>query len=169
MSPKGTAVASLNAITPRNRLPDSPAASVAVASIASEDSPFVTSWTPSSSTPVASPAKRRRQTNESSRPSFRSISQTAGSLSYHERAHSFVGSSPVDSLRAASFSEPGVHQTNFSSPSQSQITPDAEVPPPGVWTHTSVQEACLMRYFIDELACWVCQVPTSRQAHRLTL
>jgi hypothetical protein len=32
-----------------------------------------------------------------------------------------------------------------------QIQPDT----PGVWPHASVQEACLMRYFIDELACWV--------------
>jgi hypothetical protein len=29
------------------------------------------------------------------------------------------------------------------------------ISPPGVLHDASVQEACLMRYFIDNLACWV--------------
>jgi hypothetical protein len=166
----------------------SPAASVAVASITSEDLTYATSWTPRSlySGTQVPPRTKRRRTNESDNTSFDSVGQSPGVLSYHKKAQSFERTSPatfvrredaIDSLlRAADYSEQGVIQTAIllSSPSQSQVQvqPFPEVQPdtPGVWPHASVQEACLMRYFIDELACWVCLGQICHiQRHLLTI
>ena len=137
----------------------SPAASVAVASIASEEPTYAT-WTPrslySGTTQVPSSTKRRR-TNESDRISFHSVDQSPSVFSYHERTQGFEGASPATSdrredaidslLRAADYSEQGVRQTArvFESPSQNQVQPFPEVPPdtPGVWPHANLQEACL--------------------------
>ena len=145
----------------------SPTGSAAVASIGSDEPTFETSWTPrslQSPTQITSPFKRRR-TNDSDRVSFASIGQPSPTLSHYGKGPSFEDSSPargedaIDSLlRAADFSEQGPDQsTLFESPSKIQRSPLATSPGAGVvWPHANVQEACLMRYFIDELACWVC-------------
>jgi hypothetical protein len=71
----------------------------------------------------------------------------------------------IDSLlRAADYSEQGVDQTenlltHSSHNSGQTFTIQTQPDTPGVWPHASIQEACLMRYFIDELACWVCSSP----------
>lgn len=158
--------------TPQIRHADSPAASIVAPSIisnTSEDPTFArsASWTPRSNlsgTQITSPAKRRR-TNESDRSSFLSSSQTSGILARYPRSTtSFTGSpirqeDPIDSLlRAADFSDQGVLQTGIpSSPSQKPFSSFNEIDhaTPRAWPQVSIQEACLMRYFIDELACWV--------------
>ena len=136
-----------DAVTPPSKPAESPTTSVAVVSTLSEDP---ASWTPrslySAPPPVAIPSGKRRRTNESDGTSFISVGQSPGIISYHGRTQSFTGSArtedAIDSLlRAADFSE--------------QPFPEVQPDTPGVWPHASVQEACLMRYFIDELACWV--------------
>jgi hypothetical protein len=81
----------------------------------------------------------------------------------HTRTSSFEGSpirqeDAIDSLlRAAESSEQGVNQDAvLSSPSHSGLHAHGRVQydTPRAWPHGNVQEACLMRYFIDELACW---------------
>jgi hypothetical protein len=157
--------------TPTSQGRPSPAASVAVASIVSEGPTYATSWTPGSlySGTDAPTRTKRRQTNETDRGSFHSIALSPGALSCPGRTQSFKGASPatcarredaIDSLlRAADYSRNSVDQTPglFASPSQNQVRPFPEVlsDTPGVWPHASLQEVCLMRYFIDELACWV--------------
>ena len=149
--PKAKVTAASDAVTPQSKPAESPAASVAVVSNSSEDP---ASWTPRSlysAPPVAPSRTKRRRTNDSDRTSFHSVDQSPSATSYHERTQSFTGSvrteDAIDSLlRAADFSD----------------HPFVEVQPetPGVWPHASVQEACLMRYFIDELACWVSSLST---------
>lgn len=171
VTPKIKRAASI-ATTPQSRHAESPAASITApsnASNTSEDPAFAqsASWTPRSAfsgTQFTSPAKRRR-TNESDRSSFHSITQNSGILAtYSQSAGSFTGSpvrqeDAIDSLlRAADYSDHGVHQTGIlNSPSQTQISPynDVDHDTPRAWPQVSIQEACLMRYFIDELACWV--------------
>lgn len=88
-------------------------------------------------------------------------------MPHHVRATSFQGSpirqlDAIDSLlRAADFSEQAVDQgvsqdtVSFSpSYSETQAHGGAHYGTPQTWPQVNVQEACLMRYFIDELACW---------------
>jgi len=128
-------------------------------------------WTPRSLfsvTQVRSPTKRRR-TNETSSdsgwPPANAHEESSLYLpsSFHERATSFEEAQfghedAIDSLlRAADFSEQAVNEeVAFTSP-QSQIRTQSRVAndAPRAWSLGSVQEACLMRYFIDELACWL--------------
>jgi hypothetical protein len=168
-SVQGRPTITTDVATPHSsRAAESPAASVAIASVASEDPSFAqsSSWTPRSlhsGTQIKSPTKRRR-TNDSDGSSFHSVSQTSGILPYLSRTDSFSGpplrqEDAIDSLlRAADFSDQGLHSPgNLSSPSQDQVQiytdPDRDTP--RAWPQVSLQEACLMRYFIDELACWV--------------
>ncbi|KAF8852790.1 hypothetical protein BDZ45DRAFT_729958 [Acephala macrosclerotiorum] len=161
--------------TPRNLPLGSPSGSIAaVTSAASDD---LTPWTPrslySTAQVVASPIKRRR-TNESYASSFHPsihtpLGQTEPSpdevLTFHERSQSFgdlLGSDEdaIDCLlKAADLSEQGTNQALTLLDPPNQTPPQSfatEIQPetPGVWPHANVQEACLMRYFIDELACW---------------
>jgi hypothetical protein len=166
-NPNARAVGVSDAATPQSRLTESPTASAAVDSIASEDQTFAarsSSRTPQSLFSDITTLAKRRRTNESDRASFHSIGQTASILSYHERTHSFEDpvirqDDAIDSLlRAADFSEHRSHQIGpLGSPSQSQIRAYAEDQndTPRPWPHVNIQEACLMRYFIDKLACWV--------------
>ena len=143
---------------------DSPTGS-AVASIHSEDPTFAaqsSAWTPRplySATQIASPSKRRR-TNDSDRSSVHSPGNPSF-IPFHQKSDSSASSPPIrqenaiDSLlRAAGFSEQGgTNQSSIlGSPSHGQLQP---YDTPGIWPHANIQEACLMRYFIDELACWV--------------
>jgi hypothetical protein len=163
-NPKDKVAVPSDAVTPQSRRVDSPTGSTA-ASIHSEDPTFAaqsSAWTPRSlysATQIASPSKRRR-TNDSDRSSFHSPSNPSF-IPFHQRSHSFVSSPPIrqedaiDSLlRAADFSEQGgANQSSIlDSPSHGQLQP---YDTPGIWPHADIQEACLMRYFIDELACWV--------------
>jgi hypothetical protein len=145
----------------------SPAGSAAVVSIGSDEPTFETSWTPRSlqSPAHVSPTFKRRRTNDSDRVSFASVGQPSPILSRYGKGPMFEDSSPargedaIDSLlRAADFSEQGPGQSPlFESPSKVHASPFAASPDAGgVWPHANIQEACLMRYFIDELACWVC-------------
>jgi len=178
------AATSETATPPQSRLASSPAGSAAVASIVSDgpsQPPFEpSSWTPrsyQSPTEVASPFKRRR-TNDTDLTSFASVGQPSPVLSRFGKAPGFEASSPtsgkgedaIDSLlRAANFSQQRNDQSKlFQSPSKVQGSPFAVSSPDagGIWPHSNVQEACLMRYFIDELACWV--FPLSVSAISLT-
>ena len=162
-NPKSKGLAVADTPTPQSRHAVSPTASVAVNSIVSEDFGGQSAWTPRSlysGTPITSPSKRRR-TNDSDRSSFH---QLPSIIPFHGRADSFTATparqeDAIDSLlRAADFSEQEVQQGNaLSSPPNVQVHPYRETQPetPGIWPHASLQEACLMRYFIDELACWV--------------
>lgn len=153
---------------------ESPAASVTAPSnlsAISEDfggAQSASSWIPRSAlseTQFTSPAKRR-YSNKSDRSSFRSLSQTSGILSTYPRSTSSFAGSPIghgdaiDSLlRAADYSDHHrAHQPELiSSPQQTQISPYNEIDHSmsRAWPEVRIQEACLMRYFIDELACWV--------------
>ncbi|PVH73459.1 hypothetical protein DL98DRAFT_351011, partial [Cadophora sp. DSE1049] len=108
-------------------------------------------WTPRSlysGTQITSPTKRRRTNETSSDNGWPSADTNVDSSiylpsSFHERTTSFQEpqfghEDAIDSLlRAADFSEQAVsEEVVFTSPQR------------------NVQEACLMRYFIDELACW---------------
>jgi hypothetical protein len=167
-------VSTSDVITPQNlQAESSPNGSIAVVSTASDDP---APWTPRSiysGTQVTTPSSKRRRANDD-RSSFHSISHTSPNqvLSCHEAPHSFHGTPSYDRdedaigslLRAADFSdhEAGQATTLLHSPSQDpgpSFTIEAQPETPGIWPHTSVQEACLMRYFIDELACWVCFGP----------
>ena len=163
-------VSTSDVITPQNlQAESSPNDSIAVVSTASDDP---APWTPRSiysGTQVTTPSSKRRRANDD-RSSFHSISHTSPDqvLSCHETPHSFHSAPSYDRdedaigslLRAADFSdhEAGQATTLIHSPSQDpgpSFTIEAQPETPGIWPHTSVQEACLMRYFIDELACWV--------------
>ncbi|KAN0093566.1 hypothetical protein V8E51_016750 [Hyaloscypha variabilis] len=172
-NPKPKPVATSETATPpKTGIASSPAGSVAVASIVSDgptQPPFEpSSWTPrsyQSPTDAASPFKRRR-TNDTDLTSFASVGQPSPVLSRFGKAPAFEASSPISGrgedaidslLRAADFSQQGNdHSALFQSPSKAQESPFAVSSPDagGIWPHTNVQEACLMRYFIDELACW---------------
>jgi hypothetical protein len=166
---------------PQNKLTDSPAGSAVVASSTSDEPtqpPYEpSSWTPQSyqsPTQVTSAFKRRR-TNDTDLTSFASVGQPSPVLSRFRRNPGFGDSSPtpgrdaIDSLlRAADFSEQGPDQSSlFQSPSKVHESPFAVSSPDdgGLWPHTNVQEACLMRYFIDELACWVFHQSGHWKAH----
>jgi hypothetical protein len=165
-NPKNRSTAAADTPTPQSRPAGSPAGSVAVNSIASEDFGGQSAWTPRSlysGTQITSPSKRRR-TNDSDRSSFH---QLPSIIPFHGGSSSFTASparqeDAIDSLlRAANFSEQEVQQGNIlGSPSDAQVQPYGKIQPetPGVWPHANLQEACLMRYFIDELACWVSHV-----------
>ncbi len=166
------------ATTPQSRHTSSPTGSAAIASVGSDGPTFEAPWScPSfqSPTQVTLPSKRRR-TNESDRSSFASIGHPSPILSRHGRGPSFENPSKtprddgIDSIiRATDFSEPGPDQSAvFESPAKVQDSPFASSSD-GVWPHANVQEACLMRYFIDELACWVCTSICSIRTHLLTI
>jgi hypothetical protein len=172
-NPKPKPAATSEAATPpQSRLASSPTGSAAVASATSDEPtqrPFEPeSWTPTSyqsPTQVTSPFKRRR-TNDTDLTSFASVGQPSPILSRFGKGPGFENTSPggsenaIDSLlRAADFSEQLPDQSSlFQSSSKLHDSPFAASSPGdgGIWPHANVQEACLMRYFIDELACWVC-------------
>ena len=173
-NPKPKVVPVSNTVTPpQSRLTSSPTGSAALSSVASDEPkqpPFEpSSWTPrsyQSPTQVTSPSKRRR-TNDTEVTSFASVGPASPVLSRYGKGPSFDASSPtsgrgedaIDSLlRAADFPQQGIGQSGlFQSPSKVQESPfTVSSPGTGVWPHENIQEACLMRYFIDELACWVC-------------
>jgi hypothetical protein len=168
-NPRAKVVSASDVTTPQNLPAESPNGSIAVVSTASDDP---APWTPRSlysGTQVTTPSSKRRRPNDD-RSSFHSISHTSPerALLCHEAAHSFHRASSYDRnedaigslLRAADFSdhEAGQATTLLHSPSLDpgpSFTIEAQPETPGIWPHSSVQEACLMRYFIDELACWV--------------
>ena len=160
-------------IPPQARPTSSPAGPVAVESAVPDDTTFDTSWTPQSfqsPTQVTSPFKRRR-TNDTDITSFASVGQTSPSRGHYsigptcESSTRVRGEDAIDSLlRAADLSEQRQARSNLlDSSSNVRISPFASSPvdPGGVWPHTNIQEACLMRYFIDELACWVIQASST--------
>ncbi|TVY34701.1 hypothetical protein LOCC1_G006819 [Lachnellula occidentalis] len=124
-------------------------------------------WIPRSAlseTQLTSPPKRRCS-NRSDRSSFHSPSQTSGILSTYPRSTSSFAGSPIghgdaiDSLlRAADYSDHHRphHPKSLGSPQQTQVSPYDEIDQSisRAWPEVRIQEACLMRYFIDELACW---------------
>lgn len=169
VNPKAKQAASITT-TPQSRQAESPAASIAAlsnASNTSEDPALIQSASLTTRSTFdrqfASPGKRRR-TNESDRSSFHSISQTSGKFAtYPQTTSGFAGSpirheNAIDSLlRAADYSDQSNLPTDIlSSPSQAHISPYSEIDhsTPRAWPQVGIQEACLMRYFIDELACW---------------
>ncbi len=165
-------VSTLDVTTSRSLAAESPSGSTGILStVSGEDLTPRTPKTLYGTQDISSPTKRRR-TNESEGPLFPSDDQAtpgqiAAVLAYHERAQSFDSTSQVpdedaiDSLlKAADLCDHGADQTVVLHHPAHQDTGQSypiEVQPetPGVWPHASVQEACLMRYFIDELACWV--------------
>lgn len=168
-----TAAAS-NVITPQSLPAESPAGSVAATSSASEEPSFAaqsSAWSPRSlysATLITSPPKRRR-TNDDGWPSFNPIENSSPFIPLRPRTTSFQGSpdqqlDAIDSLlRAADFSEHAVNQgvsqgAVSSSPSHGGLHDhgQAHYDKLGIWPQVNVQEACLMRYFIDELSCWAC-------------
>ncbi|TVY28267.1 hypothetical protein LHYA1_G003282, partial [Lachnellula hyalina] len=125
------------------------------------------SWIPRSalSEPQPTSPAKRRCSNKTDRSSFHSLSQTSGILSTYPQSNSSFAGSPIghgdaiDSLlRAADYSDHHrPHQPELpSSPRQTQISPYDEIDHSmsRAWPEVRIQEACLMRYFIDELACW---------------
>lgn len=156
----------VTAPTPRSGGAPSPAVSIAAISYTSEDPTCERSsyWTPRSTLSYrqfASPSKRRR-TNESDRSSFHSVDRRSGILAYSQRS-SFTGSQAIQGdtvespLRTADFPSQGGFEPELPvSPSKSpKLTYDEiDYGTPRAWPQVSIQEACLMRYFIDELACW---------------
>lgn len=132
-------------------------------------------WSPRSlysGTKITSPSKRRRTNETSSENGWTSPDPNDHSSHYLSPSFlakpasleqsTFAHEDPIDSLlRAADFSEKVVNEeVVFTSP-QSQVGTQTRVPynTPRAWSHGNVQEACLMRYFIDELACWVHTFP----------
>jgi hypothetical protein len=123
-------------------------------------------WSPQSlcdGSQTISPTKRRRTNESASTQSLRSPTQP-GFLLYHvgtegAASPSLQHESTIESLlRAADLADDGFHQTGpLSSPIQDDVHPylAASQTPTNYWPHVDVQEACLMRYFVDNLACWV--------------
>jgi hypothetical protein len=112
---------------------------------------------------TTSPTKRRRTNDGASTQSLRSPIQPEFLL-YHvgteeDGSPTLEHESTIESLlRAADLADHGFHQTGLlSSPIQDDIHPyfAASQTPTNYWPHVDVQEACLMRYFVDNLACWV--------------
>lgn len=142
----------------------SPVASVAACSVDSEDQSFPG---PSSAWTQITPMPKRPRTNESDQsPYLRSPRQPTAFLQLNDRSSSFGGSpgrqeDAIESLLRADYPEQGLNhsETPKTSPSHgpfqdigsSSTQPDT----PGIWPLVGLQEACLIRYFIDELACWV--------------
>jgi hypothetical protein len=126
----------------------------------------VVSWSPQSlyhGSQAASPSKRRRTNDSASTQSLRSPLHPEFLL-YHVESEgpttpSLEHESTIESLlRAADLADHGFHQTHLlSSPIQDDGHPylSASQTPTNSWPHVNVQEACLMRYFVDNLACWV--------------
>lgn len=179
-TPKPRVVLASDAIvaTPKSLAPDSPSCSTAVFSANSDDlTPPPSLY---SGAQVLTSRTKRRRTNESERSSLHfnsqaSPAQEVETLSYHGRTQSLDGAPAIQEeedginslLKAAYFSDEDANQavSLISPPPQDTgqyfPTPTQEAQPdtPGIWPQASVQEACLMRYFIDELACWVCFTP----------
>jgi hypothetical protein len=168
VNPKTKAAAASEAITPQSIHDNSPTGSAATTLNPSDDVAFAqqsSAWTPRSlysGIQITSPPKRRR-TNESDRSSH-STGNPSTFVPFHRRTDSFEASpirqeDAIDSLlRAADFSDQGVDQTGLlSSPQYGHLLAYGGIQhdTPGAWPHVNIQEACLMRYFIDELACWV--------------
>jgi hypothetical protein len=172
--PKSKPVSASDITTPQSTLLESPNYSAAALSTASPQTP------PSfySNPLVVTPHSKRRRTNESDTSSFHSSSGIISDQDIRvnlcpETARVIEGAlipdeDGIDSiLKAADISQrdPSQQSTlidnlppttgNFFRSSIQEIQPES----PGIWPHTSVQEACLMRYFIDELACWVRRTP----------
>ncbi|KAH7417794.1 hypothetical protein BKA64DRAFT_612527 [Cadophora sp. MPI-SDFR-AT-0126] len=165
-----TPIASYTTATPPNQ--PTPTGSATPVTTTLQDSLFASSseWTPRSlysGTQITSPTKRRRTDGPSSDNGWPATNTNVESSvympsSFHERTTSFQEAQfghehAIDSLlRAADFSEQAViEEISFTSP-RSQTRAQVRVPydTPRAWTQGNVQEACLMRYFIDELACW---------------
>ncbi len=156
--------------SPLSRTGQSPALSTGVALAVSAEEPAAAhdavSWSPQSlhhGSLTTSPVKRRRTNDSASTQSLRSPLQP-GFLLYHVgteggQSPSLEHESTIESLlRAADLADHGFHQTNlFNSPVQEDGHPyvAARQTPTNYWPHVDVQEACLMRYFVDNLACWV--------------
>jgi len=156
--------------SPLSRAGQSPTLSTGVApAVTSEESAAVAdvvSWSPQSlyhGSQAASPSKRRRTNDSASTQSLRSPLQPEFLL-YHVESEgpttpSLEHESTIESLlRAADLADHGFHQTHLlSSPIQDDGHPylSASQTPTNSWPHVNVQEACLMRYFVDNLACWV--------------
>jgi hypothetical protein len=166
--------------TPQSLPPGSPDCSTAIFSTISDElTPRSVPRTPLllySSTQVVTSRTKRRRTNDSARSSsFHSLNpvdpgEVVEAQLCREKSRTIDESAllsdedGIDSLlKAADFSNHSTNQTTntintraqnsgqyFTSPGQ-EVTPET----PGIWPHANVQEACLMRYFIDELACWV--------------
>jgi hypothetical protein len=124
-------------------------------------------WSPQSlydGSQNSSPAKRRRTNESASTQSFQSPIQASGFHLYHVNTDG-IGSPSLEQesnieslLRAADIADHGFHHGGLlSSPLQEEVQPYlADCQSPGdFWPDVDVQEACLMRYFIDNLACWV--------------
>lgn len=151
--------------TPRSKAPDSPAGSAVVdAAVIDADDPALPLhpvWTPRSFHSAHSLPVKRRRTNDSDHSSFHSISQSSGFLSYARRRQSHSISSTteaIDSLLLAADYSDGLNRQVIAEepkPIHSYELVDVEHNPETNWPRTTVQEACLLRYFIDELACWV--------------
>jgi hypothetical protein len=129
----------------------------------------VTTWSPQSlysDTQIASPIKRRRTNESGSVHSYHSSisGHVPGLHGYHvvpesPSNHSLEQESNIESLlRAADLADHDFHNSAIlGSPIQggSQNYAAVSQSPESYWPGVGVQEACLMRYFIDELACWV--------------
>ena len=170
----------MDSASPQSRQRDSPATSVAVAlTPLSEDVAFGVvespSW-PLSPLPqivphrMPSPSKvKRRRTNDTDPSSFYAPQgHLSPSNPSQKRAVSFgensaVPAGAVESAHyATSFSEQA-HQQSLLGPCAHDEVREAGFgsahSTPRAFPNGSIQEACLLRYFIDELACWVCFRP----------
>lgn len=148
----------------------SPVASIVACSIDSDDrSPPGSSlaWNPridNTSVPEF-PASKRRKTNDTEiSSSFHSTRSLTPILNPSDRTPGFESSpgrreTSGNSLLRATYTEqtlsPEVNHTSSSPQLQIQALGSTAPSTPGVWPHVDLQEACLIRYFIDELACWV--------------
>jgi hypothetical protein len=156
----------------------SPALSSGLTRTVSLDDPVSISdhvtWSPQSlySEPqLRSPIKRRR-TNESraSIHSYHSQDQghDPGLLLYRVESAPTSGQ-PLDHetsieslLRAADLADHGFNESAILDSSINDNLNSYEnigQSPQSWWPDLDVQEACLLRYFVDDLACWVCPIP----------
>ncbi len=157
-----------NTATPLGFPSGSPSGSTEAISAESDDHG---PWTPrslySGTQFTVSPSKRRRITESSGFCGNTGAETTNVGFdeilpSHHQRIPSLhrnslvPGENDIDCLlRVVNTS---AHGKNLgSSPLPPGTDLDVEVQPqtPGIWPHASLQEACFMKYFIDELACWV--------------
>lgn len=156
--------------SPLSRTGQSPAPSAEVAQAVAPDRPVpvndAVAWTPEclyNGTQTTSPTKRRRTNDSVSTQSLRSPIQP-GFLLYHvgtegAASPSLEHESTIESLlRAADLADHGFHQSGLlGSPIEDDVDHylASSQTPTNYWPHVDVQEACLMRYFVDNLACWV--------------
>jgi hypothetical protein len=112
----------------------------------------------------ASPTKRRRTNDSPGTQTFHSPLQASGFHLYHVNPAGSAGptleqETNIESLlRAADLADNGFHQADLlSTPIQANVQPylSAGQSPTNYWPDVDAQEACLLRYFIDNLACWV--------------